>query len=389
MKIGIDTLFEHPDHPSSAIDYLVNAVRELPAAGCGHEFVIFVSPRNRHRFEHLERPNVRFENCFASNENIPVRILVQQSVLVGRMIQGHLDLIFAPGNVCPLIGSYCRVLKINTLHHYRTPELIGRNRSLYRKVAFTLSARRADRIIANSEATRREIVELIGVPSDRISVVWEASFDNYRPVPREQARSVCQRYGLQPDYILFVSTLYSYKNVETLMRAYQQLANFGQASSDLVILGRDSGSQLSKLQKFARELRIAQKTKFLGFVEKEDLPSLYSAARVFVYPSLAETFGKPLVEAMQCGVPIVASNRTAIPEVLGDAGILVNPLNAEEMAASIKSAASDENLRSRLISRGLVRGAQFSWENVAKQTILVLEQAHREWKARGLQSRPN
>jgi len=255
-------------------------------------------------------------------------------------------------------------------------------RSFYRKMAFSLSARKADHIVANTETTRREIIELIGVLPERVSVVLEASFDICRPVPRHQAESVCRRYGLKPDYVLFVSALYPYKNVETLMHAYSRLAKEGRATSDLVILGRDTDSQLPKLQALAGRLGIKENTRFLGFIEKEEMPYFYSAARVFVFPSLVETFGKPLIEAMQCGVPVVASNSSVIPEVVGDAGLLVDPLDSAEMSTAIARVASDETLRQQLISRGLARGKQFCWENTAKQTLRVLEQTHLEWLAR-------
>jgi len=382
MRIAIDTLFEHPEHPSSAINYLVDAVRFLPNARPDHEFVVFVSPRNRYHFEDLVQPNVYLLNCLISNESVPLRIVAQQTILPRRLRHHRVDVLFSPGNVCPLFGNFCRVLKINTLHHYHTPELIGEMRSFYRKVAFSLSAHKADHIVANTETTRREIIELIGVPPEKVSVVLEASFDTCRPVPRRQAESVCRRYGLKPDYVLFVSALYPYKNIETLMHAYSRLGIEGRATSDLVILGRDTDSQLPKLQALAGRLGIKENTRFLGFIEKEEMPYFYSAARVFVFPSLVETFGKPLIEAMQCGVPVVASNSSVIPEVVGDAGLLVNPLDSAEMSTAIARVASDETLRQQLISRGVVRGKQFCWENTAKQTLRVLEQTHLEWLAR-------
>src|SRR5258706_11516103 len=179
MRIGIDTLFERADTPSSAIDYLTQMVELLPQCGPEHEYFVFTSPRNLFRFEALRRPNVRFVNSFVSNEAMPLRIAVQQTVMPAQMRHYGVDLLYSPGNVCPLAGSFCRVLKINTLHHYVTPELIGRTRALYRRTAFVRSARRADHILANTSETRREICRWMGIPESRISVVFEASYSSY------------------------------------------------------------------------------------------------------------------------------------------------------------------------------------------------------------------
>ena len=378
MKIAIDTLFEHPERPSSAIDYLKCLADFLPQVGPEHSYHLFVSPRNLHHFKHLRHSNLHLVNCFVSNENVPLRIIAQQSVLPACMLRLRFDILFSPGNVCPLLGNFCRVLKINTLHHYRDPELIGRTRSLYRKLAFATSAQRADRIIANTLATKGELCRLMGVPEGKISVVAEASYDFYRPTPPDQTREASARYGLSGDYILFASTLYPYKNPETLIRSFAKLAAEKAIDYQLVIAGRDNNSNQAKLEELVRRLAISARVRFLGFVPPEDLPFLYSGARVFVYPSLVETFGKPLVEAMSCGVPIVASNTSCIPEVLAGAGILVNPLDADQMSSAIHEASTNEALRANLIDRGLRRAQSFSWEASAKQTLGVIEDAFDE-----------
>jgi len=140
-----------------------------------------------------------------------------------------------------------------------------------------------------------------------------------------------------------------------------------------VIAGRDYNSYQSQLEALANRLNVAARVRFLGFVSPEDLPSLYSRARVFVYPSLMETFGKPLVEAMGCGVPVVASNTSSIPEVLGNAGILVDPKDVDEMCRAIQDASTNASLRADLVARGLERARHFSWQVSAEETLRVIE----------------
>jgi glycosyltransferase involved in cell wall biosynthesis len=372
LKIGIDTLFEDPTQPSSAIDYLKNLLEFLPRAGPQHRFFAFVSPRNRCHFQNVQK-NVWLVNCSASNENIPLRIAIQQTELPLRSQLIGLDVLFCPGNVCPLWGHFRRVLKINTLHHYSVPALLGRTRTLYRRIAFAKSAYRADHIIANSLSTKHEICTHIGVPDEKVSVVSEASYDFYRRASAEEIQSVLAKYGIGERYILFVSNLYPYKNVDTLIRSFATLQTSVQGWYQLVIAGRDCNGYQAQLENLTAKLNLAGKVLFLGFVDPKDLPALYSGARVFVYPSLVETFGKPLVEAMGCGVPVVASNSSSIPEVLGSAGIFVSPLDVKEMTRAIFTAATNEPVRADLIQKGFARSRKFSWEVSAQETLRVIE----------------
>jgi glycosyltransferase involved in cell wall biosynthesis len=380
MKIAIDTLFEHPDYPTGSLDTLRNVAGTFPRIAPQHDYYMLVSKRNLRHFSEFEQSNLHFVQCFRSNENMPVRILLQQTLIPIRMKQHKIDVLFAPGNVCPFWGNFCRVLKINTLHHYHTPEMIGRTRSLYRKFAFEKSARRANHILATTGTAKEEICRLMRVPEEKVTVMGEALYDIYKPLPQDQIKNVRAKYGLQKDYILFVSVLYLYKNVETLLKSYAHLLRQQLPGTELAIAGRDFQGQLPRLQSLCQSLAIADKVRFLGPVPAGDLPAIYSGAKVFVFPSLVETFGKPLVEAMRCGVPIVASNTSCMPEVVGDAALLVNPLDPLEMGAAIVRLIGDEELRKDLIARGLLRAESFSWEKVARKTLTVIEQSFEEWK---------
>jgi glycosyltransferase involved in cell wall biosynthesis len=384
MKIAIDTLFEHPERPSSAIDYLVNLIATLPGAAPQHDFYALTSPRNRRHFQNGHHSNLHLIDCGISNEIRPLRILAQQSVIPAQMRRYKIDVLFAAGNVCPAVGHFCRVLKINTLHHVLTPEMIGWTRSQYRKYAFAASARRADHIVANSSVTKADICRFMKIPGEKVSVVWEAVDEVFQPSSQAEKDRFLSNSRLRAGYILFVSSLWPYKNPEALIRAFSLLARQSLADADLVIVGRDENSYQRKLEQLAENLGVRERTRFLGAIPNREMPAVYSAARVFVYPSRAETFGKPLVEAMRCGVPTVASDATSIPEVLGDAGLLVNPDNVEQLAAAIYRAATDEALRRELIDRGLRRGEHFTWTAAAQQTLQIMEEAFARWTRRGV-----
>src|SRR5260370_2347157 len=213
------------------------------------------------------------------------------------------------------------------------------------------------------------------IPEEKIAVVAEPVYDVYSKVPPDRAQAVLTRHKLERDYILYVSSLYAYKNTETLIRAFARLIQLNSSALELAIVGRDFDSQLPKLQSLANQLGVTEKVRFLGFVPIEDMPAIYSRAKVFVFPSLVETFGKPLVEAMRCGVPVVASNTSCMPEVLGGAGLLVSPMDPAEMATAIERAKQDGPVRDGLIESALRRGQQFSAEAVAKETLTVIERA--------------
>jgi glycosyltransferase involved in cell wall biosynthesis len=382
MKIAIDTLFEHATRPSSAVDYLINLASCLPRVAPQHSYVLLVGRRAAERYKNLCPGNVGLVDGLVSNEHRTLRILMQQSLIPWQLKRAKVDVLFAAGNVCPILGDFCRVLKINTLHHYRTPKMIGYLRTVYRRAAFKASARVADSIVANSHSTRDDICKFLGVDPDKVRVVWEAVDDCFVPTSAEQVRTVRERHGLERDYILFSSSLWPYKNAETLIRAFAKLVVDRRLDYDLLLVGRaDDAAHKEKLQQLAREAMVGDRVRFMGFFPNREMPPLYAGARVFVYPSLSETFGKPLVEAMRCGVPIVASNAGSIPEVLDGAGLLVDPLDVDQMADAVHRAATSELLRAELIARGYQRGEQFSWRAAAEQTLAVIEETFVAWKA--------
>jgi hypothetical protein len=238
MKIAIDTLFEHPDHPTGSIDYLRSVAGTFPRIAPQHDYYLLVSKHNIRHFCEFERSNLHFVQCFRSNENMPVRILLQQTLIPIRMKQHKIEVLFAPGNVCPFRGNFCRVLKVNTLHQYHIPKDVGRTRAVYRQFLFEKSARRANHILANTFSTKEEICRLMRVPEEKVTVTGKAFYDIYHPVAQHQTRNVLAKHGLQKDYILFVSTLYPYKNTATLIKSYAHLLRQQLPDTELAIVGR-------------------------------------------------------------------------------------------------------------------------------------------------------
>jgi glycosyltransferase involved in cell wall biosynthesis len=234
--------------------------------------------------------------------------------------------------------------------------------------------RRADAIIAVSENTRRDVARLLKIPAERMTVIYEGVSAAYSPAlpPHEVAR-VRARYGLPERYLLFLGTLEPRKNLGALLAAYHALLARGVPLPRLVIAGR-KGWLFEPIFERVRALGLAEQVCFTDWVPEADAPPLLAGAEAFVYPSVYEGFGLPPLEAMACGTPVITSTASSLPEIAGDAALLVAPDDTAGLAQAIERVLSDAALRADLRARGLARAAQFTWEAAARQTLAVYHQ---------------
>jgi glycosyltransferase involved in cell wall biosynthesis len=238
------------------------------------------------------------------------------------------------------------------------------------------SARKADRIIAVSENTKKDLIKFYGIMPEQVKVIYLGVDKNFSFVKKENDDGVLRRYNLKPGYILNVGTLEPRKNIVRLLEAYRLIAADLSRAPQLVIAG-GKGWLSEDINKRIDSLGLKAKVILTGYVPDDDLPSLYRGAALFVYPSLYEGFGLPPLEAMASGVPVVSSNTSAIPEVVGKAGLLVDPCRTDEIARAVIMALEDVGLRDRMKNEGLKRSGRFSWENTAKKTIALYEEVLR------------
>ncbi len=280
---------------------------------------------------------------------------------------GRVDLFHQPDFVLPPVRSGTpTVLTVHDLSFVREPDSVmpGMTRHLNKWVPW--SVERASHVIAVSEATRQDLIELYQTPPEKISVLYHGVGPEFRPVEQSDClAAVRQKYGLgrQP-FILSVGTVQPRKNYQRLIQAFAQI----EPDYTLVIAGNRGwtfDSILAEVQKLGLEQRVF----FPNFVAEADLPALYSAASLFVYPSLYEGFGLPALEALACGAPVVASNRSALPEVVGQAGLLVDPLDVTAIAMAMSRVLADEALRQELGRAGRIQAAKFSWTDMATKLL--------------------
>jgi glycosyltransferase involved in cell wall biosynthesis len=232
--------------------------------------------------------------------------------------------------------------------------------------------KRCHHIITVSESSKREIIKYLNVPEEKISVIYGGYSDIFKPKTDDRlSGEVKRKYNITGNYLLYVGTLEPRKNLKGLIQAYTQC----QAKKDfLLVLAGGKGWKYEHIFRLVDKLQLQDQVIFTGYVEEADLPGLYQGASLFVYPSFYEGFGLPPLEAMACGLPVIVSNTTSLPEVVGDAGVYVDPNDVEQIAFSIDTVLSDSELRRNLTQRGSERARLFSWEKTAKATLQLYEQ---------------
>lgn len=283
-------------------------------------------------------------------------------------LRGGYDLLHVTYNAPPV--SPCpTVVTIHDISFEHYPEFFSPRDLLILKTLVPLSARRAAHIITVSEHARGEIIERYHVPAEKISVTYEAAGAQYQPVDDPAALAAVRiKYGIgERPYVLALGNLQPRKNMARLVQAFLQAAD---DESVLVLAGKAQWRE-SDIFRAAQQAGLAGRVLFPGYVDEADLPALYSAATVFVYPSLYEGFGLPPLEAMACGTPVISTNAASLPEVVGDAALTITPTDSEALAAALRSVLTDSGLRADLRTRGMARAAQFSWDRCARATMQV------------------
>ncbi len=283
-----------------------------------------------------------------------------------------IDLLHSTDHLLPPLRRVRTVFTVHDLIFLFFPEYHLPLNRWYLTLMMPRFIRRADAVITVSECSRRDLVQVYGLDQARIHVIYEGIDDRFRPVEdREVVAAVRRRYGLPDGFILYVGTIEPRKNLTTLLEAYQTLKGQG-FESKLVIVGKKGWLYQDFFQRL-QELGLEDQVIFPGYVPDDDLPAIYSAAQVFAFPSLYEGFGLPVLEAMDCGTPVVCSNASSLPEVAGQAALTIDPRRPRELAQALQRVLEDAALRAELRGKGLGQAARFSWERAARETLRVYE----------------
>lgn len=304
------------------------------------------------------------------------RVWNQHVLLPRKISRAKIDVFHFTELNASLFHPFKNIITIYDLIPLKFPQFYGRNIfNEYRMRKWT--ARSADCIIAISENSKKDIMELMGIPEEKIRVIYLAADEIFRPLDRNQALSnIKANYGLENKFLLYVGGLEPRKNIEELLEVFKKVLIGLDEEYKLVITGVKD-NHYPHVVKVTQDLKIEDKVILTGYISPQELANFYNAASCYVSASLYEGFGLPLLEAMACGTPVVTFDNSSIPEVVGDGALLVESGSTDKLAEGTLRILTDEALRRGLIEKGLKRAKRFSWEKTAKKTLGVYREIER------------
>jgi glycosyltransferase involved in cell wall biosynthesis len=336
--------------------YVRNILRELARNDGGHTYVLLCRPQDA---EALRAESPRFETLVEAAGNYSVQ---EQLTVPFDLWRARVDLFHAPHYVVSPLTPRPYVVTIHDCIHLRFPQYLpNRAAHLYARAMMTVAARRAKKILTVSHASKDDILHFLGVPSEKVEVIYNGLDQRLAasPTPDEIAR-VRDRFMLTSPFVLYTGNIKPHKNVDRLIEAYASLRQRGHEDVKLLIIGEEI-SRFPNLRRLVHRHQLHGHVRFFGFVPDATLSVLYRLASVFVFPSLYEGFGLPPLEAMAAGVPVITSNVSSLPEVVGDAALLIDPLDPDAIAAAMARVLSEPALRADMVRRGYERAKAFSW----------------------------
>jgi len=375
MKIGISA-YATDSGKSGISQYAENIIGRLPDLAPAHEFVVFINQADAEWVQtwHPRLKVVSFPDWTAH----PVaNIFWHLTIFPGHLRRHGCDVVFMPaGN--RRLGWFYGMPSVGTVHDFsqlHVPQKYDAFRMFYIMRILPRMMRRLTRVISVSESTQRDLESFAGVDPGRIRVIYNGA-DLNRFITRDRAAAksaITEELGLPADFVLYIARLeHPGKNHVRLIEAFSRFKRDTGLPHKLVLVGsRWNGAELIEAK--VKELELDEEVIFPGFVSNDTLPVLYAAADALVFPSLFEGFGIPILEAMACGTPVCASNVSSIPEVVGDAGILFDPLDPEAIADALGRILTDQPLRDRLIKAGLAQASRFTWDDGAAAVLQELE----------------
>lgn len=363
FSIGIDARKAQDFGIGTYIRHLVEGLGEIDEE---NRYVLFVGPESRQVFTELP-PN--FELI---DETSPVYSMREQVALAWKLLRLDLDLYHATHYVLPAWVPCRAVVTIHDIIHLLYPQFLPSPLAfLYAQRMIHRSLARGDAIITVSASSRTDLMEYFDVPGRKIRVVYQGVSDRFRQRLAEDALSqVLEQLGVRRPYLLFVGNPKPHKNLANVVRAYARARQLEEFDAELVAIG-DRGGGDFKIHQLAEQLGVGRNVRLLGHVADEALPALYQGASLFVFPTLYEGFGLPVVEAMAAGVPVITSRNSALQEIGEGHAWLVDPLDVDELAHAIADCMRDPERRDELSQRGIRRAEEFRWDRTAADTLAI------------------
>jgi glycosyltransferase involved in cell wall biosynthesis len=359
VRIGIDA---RKLHDFGIGTYIRNLLRQLARLDRKTEFVVFCRDDDRESLTLLGenfRPVTETAGNYSVTEQIRIPLALRRE---------GVTLFHAPHYVLPPLVRCRSVVTIHDCIHLMFPQYLPNRLALaYARTSIDLAARRATRVMTVSESSKRDILRFVDTEPEKIDVIYNAYDERFGVEPREEdVVRVRERYQLHDEFVLYAGNVKPHKNLERLIDAFDRVRKRGLDHLKLVLIG-DEISKYAALRRAVHQHQLHKYVRFLGYLPEETLAVMYRLAGVFVFPSLYEGFGLPPLEAMASGTPVVTSNVSSLPEVAGDAALLVDPYDPQAIADGIYRVLTDEDIRRSLRQKGLARAKQFSWDQSVRR----------------------
>jgi glycosyltransferase involved in cell wall biosynthesis len=359
VRIGIDA---RKLHDFGIGTYIRNLLRQLARLDNETDFVLFCRPEDRAGLSMLG------ENFRAVTETAGNYSIAEQLRIPLALRREGITLFHAPHYVLPPLVPCRSVVTIHDCIHLMFPQYLpGRTALAYARGSIAMAARRAARIITVSESSKRDILRFVDVPPEKIDVIYNAYDERFAVEPgEEEVIRVRERFQLHDEFVLYAGNVKPHKNLERVIQAFDLVRRRGLEHLKLVVIG-DEVSKYAALRRAVHKHQLHKYVRFLGYLPEKTLAVMYRLAAVFVFPSLYEGFGLPPLEAMVSGTPVVTSNVSSLPEVAGDAAVLVDPYDPHAIAEGMYTVLTDERVRRELRRKGLERARLFSWESAVRR----------------------
>lgn len=365
MRIGIDARLYRAERTGIG-SYTAHLIQSFARLAAEDEFVLFTDAP-------VPLPGVNFRNSVI---DVRKRILWTLCFLPFRLRSERVDLFHGPANFEIPPAAPCRLVStVHDLIPLHFPELVSRKFALLFRALMGRTLKNSDKVITDSEFSRQDILSRYPVPPEKVVVTPLAPHPRFNNAGDPGAdREICRKHGLERPYLLFVGVFEPRKNIPFLVEAFNIFRrDCGAGREFQLALAGGKGYRGEDIVRKVLRRGPEPSVRLLGYVPDDELPALYRQAELFVFPSRYEGFGLPPLEAMACGVPVITSNTTSLPEVVGDAGVMIDPYDTGELVASMKRLLSDESHCHRLRQAGLQRATHFTWEGAAKETLKVYQ----------------
>lgn len=363
LNIAIDASRTTRTHRTGTENYALQLIRELLSLKSPHHFTLYFRD---------EPP----ADLFPAQDNWTAKVISVPRAwthigFARTLWQTRPDVTFVPAHTLPFIFPGKAVVTVHDLGYRYFPSAHPTRERVYLDLTTRFSAKRATVILADAQATQRDLVKFYQIPDDKIQVVYPGVDESLHPVKDETVlQATREKYGIPGDYLLFLGTLQPRKNIQRLVQAYQQWRTQSGNQDVSLVLGGQKGWLYEESWTEGVEGVILP-----GYIDDADISALYSGALALTFPSLFEGFGFPVVEAMRCETAVLCANTSSLPELGGDAALLVDPLNVDEIVAGIGQLVENPELRQQLIERSQAQVQQFTWKNAAQTTLEALESA--------------